>query len=247
MPSTEPWDFASLERRFYLTRLPSTGPIDDRVLRQEVVVPADPAPSERGLLLTLALVRGFGALDFVPLHAAGLVPPAGRSGLLIIGPTGAGKTTLASALLRVGWKIASDDLLMLERSTMECRAYRRTVEPQIGWKPDGSRQKTSWDPAVETPGLFVPVFRPGALVFLGDRGPAATTLSSLPAADAFVRLLGAAEQRDEGTIHTIHRLAQCGPAFLAACGPDVLEAPREVSALVLSALGGALNLDRDAA
>jgi hypothetical protein len=57
--------------------------------------------------LTAALVHQRGEL---PLHGATLVPPCGGGAVAIVGDKGAGKSTLAFALLRRGWSLLNDDL-----------------------------------------------------------------------------------------------------------------------------------------
>lgn len=47
------------------------------------------------------------------LHAAGLVDPASRKGVLFIGPSGSAKSTLAVQLANAGWGYLSDDSLLL--------------------------------------------------------------------------------------------------------------------------------------
>lgn len=47
------------------------------------------------------------------LHAAGVVDPASRKGVLFIGPSGTAKSTLAVQLANAGWGYLSDDTLLL--------------------------------------------------------------------------------------------------------------------------------------
>ncbi len=229
-------DMAHLSRRFFASRLQPCFRPDERTPRLEISIQPGARPRDRRQAMASALVSGFGQAGLVPLHAAGLVTPSGSVGVLIIGEAGAGKTTLASSLLKTGWSVASDDSLMLEPLTLECRAFRRTIEPQIGRRPDGTRRKHSWVPALEIPERFVSRLSPGGLVFLGARA-ASTTTAPLSAADALVRLLGAAGRRDHETVAALHRLAGCGPLILASCGPDVMSAPEVVGRLLIDALG----------
>ncbi len=228
-------DLAHLGRRFFASRpQPSFRP-DERTPRVEVSIQQGARPRDRRLALASGLVSGFGQTGLVPLHAGGLMTPSSSLGVLIIGESGAGKTTLVSSLLKAGWSVASDDSLMLEPLTLECRAFRRTIEPRVGRRPDGTRRKHSWVPAIEMPERFVSRLSPGALIFLGERA-ASTTLLPLSAADALIRLLGAAGRRDPETVAALHRLTGCGPLVLASCGPDVMNAPDLVSDLFMEAL-----------
>ena len=60
------------------------------------------------------------------LHAAGVVNPDG-GGVLVIGPSGSSKSTLATQLAAAGWKYLSDDTLLLYENGggIEARALRR--------------------------------------------------------------------------------------------------------------------------
>jgi hypothetical protein len=60
------------------------------------------------------------------LHAAGVVSPAAE-GVLIIGPSGSGKSNLTAQLAAAGWRYLSDDSLLLfsRDSVVEANALRR--------------------------------------------------------------------------------------------------------------------------
>jgi hypothetical protein len=72
---------------------------------------ADRAHFRYGVLeaLTLALLTCF---DRMPFHAAAIV--RGGSALLLAGPTGVGKSTLAYAALRAGFRVLTDDAVYLQ-------------------------------------------------------------------------------------------------------------------------------------
>jgi hypothetical protein len=57
--------------------------------------------------LAAALIHQRGEL---PLHGAALIPPDANLALVIVGPRGAGKSTVAYELVRRGWRLVSDDL-----------------------------------------------------------------------------------------------------------------------------------------
>ena len=64
-------------------------------------------------LLTLALTELLKRRHRYALHAAGLSPSPGTV-VLLAGPSGAGKTTLALALLLAGWGFLSDDTVFVD-------------------------------------------------------------------------------------------------------------------------------------
>ncbi|WP_372022709.1 Hpr(Ser) kinase/phosphatase (plasmid) [Tistrella mobilis] len=51
----------------------------------------------------------------LPLHAACLLPPGGRSAVAISGASGVGKSTLAAALLDRGWRFVADEVVRVTR------------------------------------------------------------------------------------------------------------------------------------
>ncbi len=80
------------------------------------------------------LLRGPGCH---PLHAAMMVPP-GNAGVppappsacapaavLLVGLSGAGKSTLAAALMRLGWSLLADDLVLLRGERPEAMGWPR--------------------------------------------------------------------------------------------------------------------------
>ena len=75
---------------------------------------------------TFALVKLLQGIGVYSLHAAGVVAPDG-TGILIVGKSGGGKSTLTIGLIRNGWRYLSDDAVLL-RSTaagVEALAFRR--------------------------------------------------------------------------------------------------------------------------
>jgi len=65
-------------------------------------------------LFPLALCPILACHDRVLLHAGGVVGPTGA--LVVLGPTGAGKSTLVLAGHHLGWECLADDLVVLRRS-----------------------------------------------------------------------------------------------------------------------------------
>ncbi len=103
------------------------------------------APSEAGvawqrtlltkLLPNIAMLRGYEAL-----HASAVASPQGA--VLVLAPSGTGKSALALALARGGWPMISDDILVLGRDASGVHAYPGTPHvnldrPPLGAPPDG--------------------------------------------------------------------------------------------------------------
>jgi hypothetical protein len=96
-------------------------------------------------LFPLALCPILACHDRVLLHAGGVVGPAGA--LVVLGPTGAGKSTLVLAAHHLGWECLADDLVVLRR-------------------PEGASATTG--PALEVAGIPRLLAAPGDVVSSGD-------------------------------------------------------------------------------
>jgi hypothetical protein len=64
--------------------------------------------------LILLLARAWAQAGWTPLHAGSLVPPEGNRCVLLCAPSGVGKTTLITAMLRRGWRTLGDDKTLLQ-------------------------------------------------------------------------------------------------------------------------------------
>ncbi|HKP37233.1 MAG TPA: hypothetical protein VJT71_10260 [Pyrinomonadaceae bacterium] len=95
----------------------------------EVWVGNEPGDRERTALARLIFNSAMTAMrrcGLFELHAAGVVNPDGV-GVLIIGPSGSSKSTLAIQMADAGWQYLSDDSLLLyrEEEVVHARALRR--------------------------------------------------------------------------------------------------------------------------
>ena len=91
--------------------------------------------------LVLLLARAWAGQGWTPLHAGSLIPPVGTDCVLVCAPSGVGKTTLISALLRRGWRTLGDDKVLLrkENGSIVARALSRRVHlhPTLAnWFPE---------------------------------------------------------------------------------------------------------------
>ena len=208
--------------------------------------------SEVGWHLATALhllLRGRGAHG---LHAAAVEAPAG--GVLLVGPSDAGKSTLAYALARHGWPFVSDDsvLLHVRGDAVEAVAFRR----RFGLDADGRF------PEIEAHAMPQPT-APGkwsvdVTSLCAGQGRAAT----VPRLVVLPRVADAAESRVEpvrpaeafgevlsqiGTwrlddaeaevqFGLLARLLAQAPAVRLATGRDVFSAPERVAARLTVAL-----------
>ena len=115
------------------------------------------------------------------LHAAGVVTPDG-AGVLIIGPSGSSKSTLAIQLAAAGWQYLSDDSLLLyrEEEVVHARALRRVFgltdetfsSSGIGHMESFATEtepfdslKKRFEPRSVFPGRFTEICEPRTLLF----------------------------------------------------------------------------------
>ncbi len=82
-------------------------------------------------LLVLGLFALLRARGLFPLHAAALAKGSAEddAGVLLVGPSDSGKSTLAYSLVRRGWRHVSDDSVLLRAeggARVEALAFRRT-------------------------------------------------------------------------------------------------------------------------
>jgi hypothetical protein len=135
--------------------------------------------------------------DLFHLHSAALCLPARRSGLMLVGGSGRGKTTMTMGLMMRGFVPYSDDVALIEPETLELQPLRRAFHvADETWRliesvggplardagqPDGYFCPPQW---AEAPApvhwLLFPEYRPG-------QTPALLPMS---AAEAATGLLG---------------------------------------------------------
>jgi hypothetical protein len=106
------------------------------------------APSEAGvawqrtlltkLLPNIAILRGYEAL-----HASAVASPEGA--VVVLAPSGTGKTALALALAGGGWPLISDDILVLRRDSTGVHAHPGT--PHLNVDREGRRGRPHRDVA----------------------------------------------------------------------------------------------------
>jgi hypothetical protein len=95
-------------------------------------------------LLECLVLTALDTAYFVGLHAACVVPPGGKPGLLLCGVSGSGKTTLAYACARAGWTFVSDDshlakgagrIVTGSSQTLRLREPARALFPELCSRP----------------------------------------------------------------------------------------------------------------
>ncbi len=186
-------------------------------------------------------------------------------GVLAVGPTHAGKTTLCLAALAAGGRVVSDDwlaagvpgdggsgtvVLPLRRDVWLREGGLEILAGRIGGTPEsvGVRGEGRWRLGRgENTELFVERVRPDVVLHLArDRRLAGFRVRELSAAEGLARLVGAAsplflsprygEERDR-VLPVLAGLAGGVRCFEARIGPGLVERPAETVRALLAALG----------
>ncbi|HWZ60202.1 MAG TPA: hypothetical protein VNW46_14590 [Gemmatimonadaceae bacterium] len=134
------------------------------------------------------------------VHASGVVSPAGRA-WIFTGVTGSGKSTMAYALARRGWRVLGDDGVIVEphagdggvtayawRDTMLVSALLRAEFPELGDDADARAIPGDLRRRVPAPHVGVAHSGPVAAVICLDQG-APDSLTPIPAVEALVELV----------------------------------------------------------
>jgi hypothetical protein len=206
-PGADPVEVAERDGRTWLT-LPgdSALPFDDPWVLAEVL---------RYWLVEHAVTRARGV---VPLHAAAL----GRRGrgVLLAGPSGAGKTTLAVALAEAGWALASDDVAPIDAATGLVRPFpkplsvraRATRAALAGrWRPDWPPRAPEATPLVVPASMFgrqVEPLAPAWLLFIAYGPDEPAGFEPLPGGRAAAMCIEYVRTSGEETVATLARLCR---------------------------------------
>lgn len=262
-PRAEGWEPSFFHGVVQAYRGPSGFLLSDRASR--VLVPsagspieAEIAPPEReqvagsaSVALQIALQIALRTRRLFHLHAAALVHPSG-AGVLVVGGSGAGKTTTTIALLEAGYGYLGDDTLFLAAPPHEggvdivafprefhlgpatLAAFPRLV-PFAG-PPAGRTDKRPVDPRLAfaaAPRALLPVRSGGLLALFPAVADAdATELLALPRADAFGNLVASSAAlviegaaRREENLALLRALLESARCFDLRLGRDVLSRP----------------------
>ncbi|MDQ7041761.1 MAG: serine kinase [Rhodothermus sp.] len=202
-----------------------------------------------GLVLVMCLLLR--EQGWFGLHGAGLVYQG--QGVLLVGRSGVGKSTLAYSLVRCGWHFLTDDALMIYREGdgIEAVSFRKDFGLEVGsarYFPElavfADRQPT--DPnkrriQVEClyPDRFCVRCRPALLVFPERAHAVQSRLQPLRRSEAFVRLLQAGlmlwradDPMEWRLLEVMRRLVQQAPAYLLQLGLDVFDQPERLERLL---------------
>ncbi len=199
-----------------------------------------------------AVIRRSGLFE---LHAAGLVEPATKQGVLIIGDSGCGKSTLTMRLAGSGWQYLSDDLLLLQKQQTKIqswgwrRVFALTSETMQFCAPKNlqfpntaSAEKQYLDPDILFPKRAAASCFPAALFFPQITYESKTHIEPISPSNAMMNLLRqswwlcydplAAHQHT----HVLTQLTHQCQSFRVFAGHDLLMAPSLANELFRAAL-----------
>ena len=212
-------------------------------------------PLSLSKVISYAIQAALRRCGLFPLHAAGLIAPDGEKGLLIIGESSSGKSTLTLQLAAGGWRYLSDDSIVLSeeaegvaahgfrrrfavtaRSLAACQMPRLSgaLEERMPFDED----KQYLDPATAFPGQLAVSCQPNVLLFPIITKQAHSAVEFLPRSAAMVHLAtfcpwacyDASTSREH--LRVIARLTGQTKAYLLRAGRDLLEEAGRAEALV---------------
>ena len=183
------------------------------------------------------------------LHAAAVVPPIGGPGaVLIVGPKGAGKSSLTLSLAMAGWRFLSDDYVLAWSGDAQIRlgclrsslyltpdAVDRLPEKRPPGRDVPRMGKRMFDAEPLFPGQHM-IEAPLAAVVFPERVPdGSSSLEPIRAVESFQRLLAltpflAADPSARPCLDVARSVADL-PSFVLRAAPDILD-PKTASSLL---------------
>lgn len=211
----------------------------------------------------IALVHLLSRFHLYGLHAAGL--SRDKSGCLLPGESGSGKSSIALGLVRQGWHYTSDDTILLKSSEdkVEALSFRKKfcldpvmvnnypeIGPYLEDPPGRKRDKRFLDLEPVYPNRFLPCFLPGILIYTEIISQPKSLLIPIDQTASMVKLMKQSaslffNQEAAGAhLDVLKRLVNQTDSYQLLAGRDLYERPEKISEL-LSEIQGTLG-NRDA-
>ena len=193
------------------------------------------------------------------LHAAGVVEPETGAGMIVVGNSNSGKSSLTIRLAGAGWRYLSDDMLVLveELGWVEAWALRRVfsisatslagsglseADAALGTPVNSDPDKRRLEPRITFPDRFVESCRPRVLLFPLLTGEAASRVEKLSPGEAMARLIRQCPwaSYDAGTarehLRVLGLIAKQSTSFSLRAGLDLLTDATRAPRLLASCL-----------
>jgi hypothetical protein len=166
--------------------------------------------------------------DLFHLHASSLCAPRSRDGVLLLGGSGRGKTTLTMGLMLRGFVPSADDVTLIDPETLELRAFRRAfhvadetwallerlVAPFASQRHEmpGYFSPAQWaDQHATVRWVLLPEYRP-------DQKPELVPLSASELASAVISQTLSLERTPRMALSTAARLTDRARGYRFLCG-----------------------------
>jgi hypothetical protein len=194
------------------------------------------------------------------LHAAGVVEPRTGTGIVIVGNSNSGKSSMTIRLAGAGWRYLSDDMLVLaeQDGAVTASALRRIfsvsarsvagsglngLEAALGAPVNSDPSKRKLEPREAFPDAFVESCRPGVLLFptlTGETGSRVVQLSTGQSMTQLIRQCPWASY-DAGSarehLRVLGLLAKQSVSYKLSAGLDLLEDSTLAPRLLASCIG----------
>jgi hypothetical protein len=163
------------------------------------------------------------------LHGAALKAPSGAFSILILGASGAGKTTLALALMARGFVPFADDMVLIEPDTLALQVFPRAfhIDGSTRALIESLPETATWSFDDMPPGYFLPAAwaeqsAPIAAIFLTSRepgeSPAVTRLSIADGTSALLPYSSTLERAPKSALATAARLTGQATSYALRSG-----------------------------
>jgi hypothetical protein len=189
------------------------------------------------------------------LHAACLIEPVSCAGILFVGTSNSGKSSLAVRLARAGWQYLSDDMVLLNESSegIVTRGLRRhfavsasslancplhRLDEALGAPVNSDPSKRRLDPTIIFPNAFAESCIPKMLCFLHLTGEKRSRVENIGQSEVMARLIkhnpwssyDLIAARDH--LRVLGSLVRQTKASVLFAGRDILDDPRQANKLL---------------